>query len=128
MLTVAPIYIGLLSLLFLGLSIRVIRARRAEKVSIGTGGNKIVERAMRVQANCMEYSLFFIALLMTAELQGTPGWLLHLLGLGFLAARLAHAYGLSTEAAPSSARIGGMAVSLLLLLLLALGVIAHAIF
>ncbi|MEM6595353.1 MAG: MAPEG family protein [Pseudomonadota bacterium] len=128
MLSVAPIYIGLLTLLFLFLSIRVIRARRSEKVSIGTGGSTMVERAMRVQANCMEYSLFFIVLLLTAELQGTPGWLLHLLGLGFVAARVAHAYGLSTETAPSSARIGGMAVTLTLLIVLALGVLAHAIF
>ena len=128
MLSVSPIYIGLLTLLFLFLSIRVIAARRSEKVSIGTGGSKVVERAMRVQANCMEYSLFFMLLLLTAELQGTPGWLLHVLGLGFVAGRIAHAYGLSTEIAPSSARIGGMFVSLTLLILLALGVIAHAIF
>lgn len=128
MLTVAPIYLGLLTLLFLFLSVRVIGARRSERVSIGTGGSKIVERAMRVQANCAEYSVFFMILLVCAELQGTPGWLVHLLGLGFFAGRVAHAYGLSTEAAPSTARIGGMLISLTLLALLALGMIAHAIF
>lgn len=128
MLTVAPIYLGLLTLLFLLLSMRVIRARRSERVSIGTGGSKVVERAMRVQANCAEYSIFFMTLQLCAELQGTPGWLLHLLGLGFVAGRVAHAYGLSTEAAPSIARIGGMLISLTLIALLALGVMAHAIF
>lgn len=127
MLNTAPLYAGLLTLLFVYLSARVILARRSEKVSIGTGGSSKVERAMRVQANCMEYSGFFLILLVCADLQGTPIWLLHLFGAGFLAGRVAHAYGLSTEAAPSAARIGGMVVSLTLLSLLALGVAAHAI-
>ena len=128
MLTASPLYAGLLTLLFVFLSARVILARRSERVSIGTGGNDKVERAMRVQANCMEYSGFFLILLVCADLLGTPVWLLHLFGAGFLAGRVAHAYGLSTEAAPSTARVGGMVISLTLLSLLALGVAVHAIF
>ena len=53
--TVIPAYAALLALLFIALSIRTIRARRAHKVAIGTGGHAAVERAMRVHANFAEY-------------------------------------------------------------------------
>lgn len=127
-LTIAPIYVGLVSLLFLGLSVRVMLARRSQKVSIGTGDNALVERAMRLQANCLEYSAFALLLLVVLELQGTPALVLHIFGAAFILARISHAYGMHSVEAPGIYRVAGVGVSVTLIGLMALGSVLHALF
>jgi uncharacterized membrane protein YecN with MAPEG domain len=50
---------------------------------------------MRVHANFAEYVPMALILIALAESLKSPSVLLHLLGLGLIAARLIHAYGLS---------------------------------
>ena len=73
MITISPIYAGLIALLFLVLSYRVTLGRRTHKVSVGDGGHKALVKRIRVQANCAEYAPIGIILLAMAELQGAPG-------------------------------------------------------
>jgi uncharacterized membrane protein YecN with MAPEG domain len=96
-LTIIPIYAAFLGLLFFALSAQVIFARRRARVGLGDGGDRGLVRAMRVHANFAEYVPLTLVLLAFLEIEGAPRLLVHLGGLGLLAGRLAHAYGMSQE-------------------------------
>ena len=59
-----------LSFILFVLALRVIGFRRSEGVSLGDGGKDNLQRAMRGQANLIEYALFATILIFLAELQG----------------------------------------------------------
>lgn len=113
MLTITPLYLALAGLLFVYLSINVIRARFKHRVSVGDGGNKELIKAMRVHANFAEYAPIAFLLVAVVELQGGPAWLVHALGFGVLAARVAHAVGFGSTPQIVLLRRGGILLSLL---------------
>lgn len=108
MLSISPVYAGLIALLFIYLSFRVVGGRREHKISIGDGDHKDMVKRMRVQANCAEYAPIGLILLAMLELQDTTPWILHALGLSLLAGRLLHAYGLGSNPQVVPIRIWGM--------------------
>ncbi|MGI3186328.1 MAPEG family protein [Nioella aestuarii] len=124
---IAPLYAGLLGLLFLYLSFRVIALRRHHRVSVGDGGQKALTKAMRTQANCVEYSSIGLILLVAAELQGTPTWAVHVLGVTLLLGRVLHAFGFGSTPQIVPARIWGMALTLGMILVASLSNIIRAI-
>jgi uncharacterized membrane protein YecN with MAPEG domain len=89
-----PLYIALLALLFLALSLHVIRARRQFGAALGHDASFELLRRVRAQGNFAEYSLFFLLLLAAAEMRGLPLIGAHVFGLVFLAGRIMHAYSL----------------------------------
>ncbi|PPD17369.1 MAG: hypothetical protein CTY18_05860 [Methylomonas sp.] len=89
-----PIYVAILGLIYIGLSINVIKSRRTFSAGLGDADNIEMLRRIRAQANCAEYAPIFLILLGYAELGGLPGWAVHLCGLAFLAGRIMHAYSL----------------------------------
>jgi len=125
--TVTPLYAGFLALLFLALSARVIRHRQTARISVGDNGDKALRKKMRVQANCAEYTPLGLLLLAFSELQGTPDWVLHLLGASLLLGRLAHAVGMGATPQRVELRVFGMLLTLLMVGVTALGNIAHAL-
>ncbi len=88
--TIAP-YISVLALLMIGLSFQVIRIRRRDLISIGDGGNKILERHMRAFGNFSEYTPMILCMLIACELSDVSVWKLHLLGLLAVLGRILHA-------------------------------------
>lgn len=90
---VMPLYAALLGLLLLGLSLIVVRLRRRHGVPTGDGGHADLARAMRVQANFVEYVPLTLLLLFMLEMSRQPVWALHLLGAALLVGRLLHAWG-----------------------------------
>jgi uncharacterized membrane protein YecN with MAPEG domain len=121
--TIVPIYAAILALVFVSLSFRVVNTRRTTRITLGSGGNVQLERRIRVQGNFAEYVPLALILLTFIESQGWPRWLVHLLCLVLLAARLVHAYGVSQEpedirlrASAVPATFGVMIVAALLLL------------
>ena len=94
-LPITSLYAGLLGLVLLWLSIRVVRARVANEVSLGDGGHSELRVAMRGQANFVEYVPMAILLLGLAELNGASTPLLHALGTLLVVARIAHPLGLA---------------------------------
>lgn len=113
--TIVPFYAGLLVLLFMFLSVRVVRLRRSLKVTIGDSGNKELLRAMRVHSNFAEYVPLALLLLLALELQAFYPWVLHLLGAVLLLGRLLHAYGVSQLKETLVFRIAGMACTFLVM-------------
>lgn len=106
--SVTPLYAGILGLLLIVLSVRVIAARRRHRVSLGDGGNRELERRSRTQANLAEYAPIALILIGVLELAAYPPALLHLLGIAFAAGRILHAWGLSTVEGSSFGRAAGM--------------------
>lgn len=88
------LWAALLAPVFLWLSVRVIGQRRRARVAIGTGDDAALERAVRAQANFVEYAPFALLLMALAEAGGAPGWILHPVGAALLAGRVAHGLGI----------------------------------
>lgn len=107
-LTVVPLYAAALSVLFVVLSIRVIRMRRTRRIVLGVAGDAELERRVRVQGNFVEYVPLALVLLTMAELRGAPPFLLHALCLCLLAARASHAWGVSHTPENYRYRVAGM--------------------
>ena len=108
---VTAFYAALLALMFVVLSIRVIKLRRRFQIGLGTRGEAALERAIRVHANFAEYVPFTLLLLFFAEYNGLSPLYLHLLCLTLLLGRLSHAYGVSQTKEPLQFRVLGMALT-----------------
>lgn len=128
MLIITPIYAGLIALLFLAISYRVVLGRRNLRISVGHADDKDMEKRMRVQANCAEYAPLGIILLAMAEMQGMPSWLVHVSGLGLLAGRTLHAYGLGSTPQIPFLRVWGMYLTVGMIFVTAIANIGHALF
>lgn len=101
---VTALYAGLHGLLLMVLSGLVIRQRVKQHVDLGDGGNEAMLRAMRVQANFVEYVPLALLLLGVWELNGGPRLWMHVAGITLLVARLFHAWGISHASGPSIGR------------------------
>ncbi len=110
------LYAALLGLLYVRLSLRVIRHRRSSKIAIGTTGDVHLERAARVHGNFAEYVPLGLVLIYSVEATGYPWWAIHPFGLLLLAGRLLHAHGVSQEREDFSYRVAGMVCTFLTLL------------
>ncbi|MDJ0686454.1 MAG: MAPEG family protein [Alphaproteobacteria bacterium] len=119
MLPVTGLYAALFAIMLCLLSLRVIQFRRLGRVSLGDGDDVRLARAIRGQANFVEYAPIGLILLAAAELNGMPGWLLHAYALALLAGRLMHAYAFSIVKESPIGRTGGMMVTFSALLAMA---------
>ena len=113
--TIVPIYAAIFAVMLVALSLRVARTRGEVRIAIGDGGNRLLLRRIRVQANFTEYVPMALILFTFVEIQGWPRWLVHALCLILLAARLVHAYGVGQEPENIRIRATGMATTALLL-------------
>lgn len=90
------------------LQVNVIINRRREKVGLGDGGNSRVLRAMRIHGNYLEQIPFTFAAFGLMSFAATPVWIVHAIGVMFVAARIAHAVGLSGSSGISRGRLFGV--------------------
>ncbi|MEM8876304.1 MAG: MAPEG family protein [Pseudomonadota bacterium] len=121
---VTALYAGLLGLLTIYLSIRVIDARRKQRVPRGDGGDAIVALRRGLQSNTLEYGLVLIVLLGVSESLGAPALLLHVLGLIFLAGRAFYIPGGRGDKENFKLRVRGMQLTFASLALASLTAIA----
>lgn len=112
MLYVTALTASALTVLSVMLALKVIGIRRRDKISVGDGGNDELLRAMRAQANLLEYAPLTLILLACAEYNGVHWVILALLALAFLAGRLLHPAGIKDAKAPGKARVVGMILTL----------------
>lgn len=106
----ASLWSGLLVLLLVLLSIRVVMARRSHRVLLGDGGVAQVTLAGRVFGNAAEYIPAGIGALALLALLGMPALAIHIIGGLLFAGRLIHAISLSDKR-PTAGRIVGMALT-----------------
>lgn len=60
---------ALAAVLLTGLSLNVSRLRMRHRISLGSGGHKALQLAVRAHGNALEQSLLFFLLLLIAEAQ-----------------------------------------------------------
>lgn len=120
-----PFYAGILALVYVLLSFRIIGLRRKFKVGIGHGKQNELHRAIRVHGNFSEYVPLALFLLLLLELNQTQSWIMHVLGFSLLVGRLFHAFGLAKSAGTSFPRLlGGLLTYLMILVAAILNVFA----
>jgi uncharacterized membrane protein YecN with MAPEG domain len=110
--TIVTLYAGLLGLLYLPLAANVIRIRRADRISLGDGGNALLERRVRAHGNFAEYVPIALILIALAESGGGSALLIHGLGIALVLGRAMHAFALSSLTLRLKARVGGMVLTL----------------
>lgn len=113
--TITALYAGLLALLFLVLSARVVQMRGKGMPSLGDGGNNDLLRRIRGHANFAEYVPMLLVMIAMLEFGGLPPTWVHALGATLVVARLLHGYALSFTASFKFGRFWGTALTFLLL-------------
>jgi uncharacterized membrane protein YecN with MAPEG domain len=95
LLSITPIYIAILGLMFVPLTLRVGLYRLRNQVDIGDAGDAGLLRMIRCQANFVETTPLAVALLIVMELMGAENIWLHALGATLVAGRMLHFLGFS---------------------------------
>ena len=127
-LRITSLYAASLALLYLAITVGVIRARYASKIALGTGEDRLLFRAARAHANFAEYVPLILVLMVLAESGGAPRLVVHAIGLATLVGRTLHAYGIRQEPEPLAFRMAGMMLTLTSLGVAALTTLAVTLF
>lgn len=112
----AGVWSGLLILVLIVLSVRVVMQRRSRRVILGDGGDEPMIVAMRRFGNAAEYTPVAIGALILLALIGWAPWVIHAVGATFLLGRIIHPMGLAFGKGPPPARVAGMTLTWLPLL------------
>lgn len=106
------------ALINLWLAFRIGKIRISDKVLHGDGGNTLLMRRMRAQANFIEYTPIILILFALVELSsGSHWWLWAIMGF-YLIARVSHAIGMDADNGPKTRQFG-IAITFLTSLILA---------
>ncbi|MBW6416793.1 MAPEG family protein [Celeribacter sp. PS-C1] len=126
-LTLTAFYAGLAGLLYLYLSIYVIKQRLHIGQGLGDGGDDTLNRRIRAHGNFNEYAPLTLVLIAGFEAQGAPTLLVHLAGITLIVSRGLHAYGMQ-GGDKEWGRKYGILSTFALLLVLSLADIGMALF
>lgn len=121
----SALWSGLLILLLVILSVRVVLARQKHRVVLGDGGNAALTLAGRVFGNAAEYIPVGIGALAVLTLLGLPAYAIHGVGGVLLLGRVLHATGL-TAGKPTPGRLLGMVLTYLALIIAGAMLLVHA--
>lgn len=117
-LPITSVYAALCALLMLYLAFRVVQVRRSEKIGIGVGDNRTLERRVRIHANAAENVPIALILLALVEVSQIPAAGVHLAGVSLLLARSLHAYGMTRSSGHSFGRFYGVLLTWIVILAL----------
>lgn len=107
MIIITSFYLGCLSLLYLGLSLNVVRNRWKFRQSLGSGSEAQMEKAIRMHGNFSEYVPLIMLMMALLEYNKGSETLLHAFGIILLVGRLIHAYGIAIKKVPNPYRVVG---------------------
>jgi uncharacterized membrane protein YecN with MAPEG domain len=119
-------YAGLNGLILLWLSVTVSHVRRRTGIWTG-GGAPDLDRAMRGQANFVEYVPLCLLLLLIVAGFGAPLFVVHGLGLVLTVGRLLHGWHFARPGAPLWLRQAGASATWIVLLLASLSAIGDGL-
>ncbi|WP_435215701.1 MAPEG family protein [Luminiphilus sp. nBUS_16] len=107
LLSITPIYIALLGILFVPITMRVGLYRVKNKIDLGDGNDDALFKLNRGQGNFVETVPLAVVLLLLMELLGAGTTWLHTLGALLVVGRFLHYVGI-TEVGPGIGRPIGM--------------------
>jgi hypothetical protein len=114
---ITPLYAALFAILYLALTVGVIRNRYRFEVSLGDGGHTELHRVIRGHGNFSEYVPMALLLMVIAEVANADKTLVHANGAMLLTGRILHAYALVLTTGNMQARRWGMILTLLAIVL-----------
>jgi len=112
----------ILAVLFFKLAFAVIKKRQLHKVLLGTGQHPDLEAAIRAHGNFAEYVPLSLLLIVFAELNRSPSWLVAMAAVALVAGRYIHPMAITGS--DLKKRVLGMQLTFASL---ALGVIANVV-
>lgn len=121
MLAITPIYLAAAIVLYVFMSMYVIRSRYKFQISIGDGGKDRFQRIMRGHGNFAEYAPITLLTILAAELAGAPAMLLHTAGVSLIAGRCLHGYSFLFTTTAMLPRAAGMILTFSAMLIAAAG-------
>lgn len=110
---IVALYVALHLILAPILMFRVGQIRLKEKVSLGDGGNPLLNARIRAHGNYIETAPLALIGLLALAMLNAPPFLLHIFGAAFLIGRLLHAHGMAQEQANGRGRGLGAILTLL---------------
>jgi uncharacterized membrane protein YecN with MAPEG domain len=115
MLTITPLYAGILAIWFVVLSMRVVAKRRAG-INLGDGGDADMLRRIRAHGNFAEYVPLILVMMVMLETGGVIApWVLHTIGIALVIARVIHGIALAFTKKWFFGRFGGTLATFILL-------------
>jgi len=121
-------YAGILGLVLLWLSLRIVSAVRAKaEIGYGDGGKAEYTVIVRGQGNFVEYVPMILILMGVNEMAGTSGYWLHGMGIALVIARLAHPFGLTTTPGVNPLRFAGTLTTWIVLAIASVQAILHGL-
>ena len=124
---ITGLYAGITGLLLVMLYIRISQRRLTTKIGVGSGGDAELEQRVRAHGNLIEAAPFALILLYLIEQTGLGSMYVHVLGALFIAARLAHAQGMSTTTGRSTGRFYGSLGTVILLVVMSILLIVRTV-
>jgi uncharacterized protein len=124
---IVPTYAAILVLMFVLLSIRVIQMRASAKIGIGTGNDPAMERRIRVHGNFAEYVPLALLLLAFMEMQQHSRYLIHILCIVLILARVVHAIGVTPVEENFPMRVGSVLATFAVLVIASLALLIHVL-
>lgn len=97
---ITAFYAGILGLIFIGLTMMIVRLRWRYRVSLGDAGHEDLQRRIRAHGNFAEMVPLSVVLMGFAEMQNMPLVVLHGAGIALVIGRLCHAYAIYTATLP----------------------------
>ena len=128
LLSIVPVYTAIFGLMFVYLSICVIKQRRSAKVSIGDGDNPTLRKAIAVHNNFSQYVPLALLLIAFVELNHAPATITHGLCACLLVGRVAHAYGLAQAVQIMKLRQIGVLLTFGVIIIAAFYLLGNAIY
>lgn len=108
---ITGLHAGVLALIYLGLSLRVVRLRMAMRQPLGDGGHQRLQLAVRMHGHFAEYVPLALLLMLLMELARTPAAVLHGYGLALLTSRVLHLVGLARTPETMGWRLAAMVLT-----------------
>ena len=128
LLSILPVYAAIFGLMFIYLSICVIKQRRSAKVSIGDGNDPALRKAIAVHNNFSQYVPFALLLIAFVELNHASATITHGLCACLLVGRVAHAYGLAQPVQIMKLRQIGVLLTFGVIIIAAFYLLGNAIY
>ena len=104
---ITGLYAGILALLIIVLTVRVVLKRRTSGVGLGDGGDEALLRRIRIHGNAVEYIPIALILMLILELNSVSILLLNVIGVSLVVGRLAHIQGITQSSGNSPGRLIG---------------------
>ena len=128
LLSIVPVYTAIFGLMFVYLSICVIKQRRSAKVSIGDGDNPALRKSIAVHNNFSQYVPLALLLISFVELNHASAAITHGLCACLLIGRVAHAYGLAQPVQMMKLRQIGVLLTFGVIIIAAFYLLGNAIY